>query len=253
MCINMCFVFLRTTCQSPADAPSRGKYLAQAMSPKISLLVGSGKYSFLNILTSFSSGSLYISECFCCSLLWCPISIATGGFSGLSEHLSRLILAPASRWVMWTVVMLHSLCSVLFFSGSFFPQKTSPNSFSGFQVLGVSNKCIFLKALRLFYLINGYCLHQYTLELCWGGGMIGILIKEALTFLEGQERLDKLPCIQGYTGVLGDPECGGIYYIWEAKKGKEYESFDCKDYKILNKEDLGLFVSKKQNQPKGRI
>ncbi|RLW11381.1 hypothetical protein DV515_00001390 [Chloebia gouldiae] len=43
-------------------------------------------------------GSLYISERFCCSLLWCPISTATRGFSGPSEHLSSLILAPASRF-----------------------------------------------------------------------------------------------------------------------------------------------------------
>lgn len=83
--------------------------------------------------------------------------------------------------------------------------------------------------------------------------MTGILIKEALACSKGQERLDILPCIQGYTGVLGDPECGGIYYLWEGKKEKEYEGFYCKDCKILKKEDLRLFVSKKQNQPKDRI
>lgn len=83
--------------------------------------------------------------------------------------------------------------------------------------------------------------------------MTGILIKEALACLKGQERLDILPCIQGYTGVLGDPECGGIYCLLEGKRGKECEGFDGKNFKILNKEDLRLFVSKKQNQPKGRI
>lgn len=124
--------FPKNTCQNPADAPSIGKYLAQATCPKISLLVGSGKYSFLNILWFFS-GSLYISECSCCSLLWYPTSTATHGCSGLSEHLSSLILAPASRWVVWTVVMLHSPCSVLsFWEFLFLPQKTSANYFSVF-------------------------------------------------------------------------------------------------------------------------
>lgn len=71
--------------------------------------------------------------------------------------------------------------------------------------------------------------------------------------MEGQERLDILPCIQGYTGVLADPECGGIYHLREGKRGKEYEGFDCRGCKILNKEDLRIFVSKKQNQTKDRI
>lgn len=44
--------------------------------------------------------------------------------------------------------------------------------------------------------------------------MTGILIKEVLACLEGQERLDKVPCIQGYTGELEDPEYGGIYCLW---------------------------------------
>lgn len=51
--------FPKDTCQNPADASSIGKYLAQAMSPKISPLVGSGKYSFFNILVSFCWFSLH--------------------------------------------------------------------------------------------------------------------------------------------------------------------------------------------------
>lgn len=45
--------FPKDTCQNPAGASSVGKYLAQATSPKISILVGSGKYSFFNILVSY--------------------------------------------------------------------------------------------------------------------------------------------------------------------------------------------------------
>lgn len=45
--------FPKDTCQNPADASSTGKYLAQTTSPKISLLVGSGKYSFLNVFILF--------------------------------------------------------------------------------------------------------------------------------------------------------------------------------------------------------
>lgn len=121
--------FAKDTCQNPADASSIGKYLAQAMSPKISLLVGSGKYSFLNILTSFLFG---FSLCKWMLLLFPAvvsshsISTATHGFSDLSEHLPSLILAPASRWVVWTVVMLHSLCSVLIFWGFLFSSEDFP-------------------------------------------------------------------------------------------------------------------------------
>ena len=51
--------FPKDTCQNPADAPSIGKYLAQATSPKISLLVGTGKYFNFNIRISFFWFSLY--------------------------------------------------------------------------------------------------------------------------------------------------------------------------------------------------
>jgi len=53
--------------------------------------------------------------------------------------------------------------------------------------------------------------------------------------------------------------CAGRPRTWkklqslEAKRGKEYEGFDCRDYEILNREDLSLFVSKKKNQPKDTI
>lgn len=123
--------FPKDTCQNPADASSIGKYLAQALSPKISLLVGSGKYSFFNILISF----FWLSLCKW-MLLSFPAAVSNKhSHSMFFRSLRALTQSHFSSCLKVSGVncchaALCLLCPMLL--NFLCPQKTSPNSFSVF-------------------------------------------------------------------------------------------------------------------------
>lgn len=130
-CANA-FYFPKDTCQNPADASSAGKYLAPTMSPKVSLLVGSGKCSFQNVFIPFFY-SLYVCEPLWLFLLQCPISTATlGGLLGSLRALTQSLSAPVLRCEL-TLLLCRTLFGLSHASESFLlPHRTSSTSFSVF-------------------------------------------------------------------------------------------------------------------------